>query len=370
MAAAPQNGVGIVGVWPGARVLNVPLPVQNTPQGGKISCKASGDGIERAVEAGAAVINMSYGSTSRCASEWVQIYFAVAKGIIAVAAAGNEFPTGNPLEFPASLPHVVTVAATTPDDSSAWFSNVNDAIDLSAPGEGILTAVPKTFDTTGQDGYESLDGTSFAAPMVAAALAWVRAARPELKPDQVVQAVRLDGARRPAARLGPADRVRDPERRRRAVGGRRAAAARRIRSSPTTTSRGWTGGCWRAPQPVWSGSGIKRVNATLDKQEDNDRRLPGRDPGAAARRGSPSSRASATRRSTCSPSGAFSVNDLEARVSRARAGPAASGPSRSRSSTPAPPRGRTTCRSRRRAPRATRSASTPSGWADPACRCR
>ena len=55
---------------------------------------------------------MSYGSPSRCVPEWVQIYFAVAKGIIPVAAAGNEFESGNPLEFPASLPHVVTVAAT------------------------------------------------------------------------------------------------------------------------------------------------------------------------------------------------------------------------------------------------------------------
>ena len=36
-----------------------------------------------------------------------------------MAAAGNEFEEGNPLEFPASLPHVVTVAATTPDDKSA-----------------------------------------------------------------------------------------------------------------------------------------------------------------------------------------------------------------------------------------------------------
>ena len=85
---------------------------------------------------------MSYGSPSRCAAEWVQIYFAVAKGIIPVAAAGNEFESGNPLEFPASLPHVVTVAATTPDDQSASFSNANNAIDLSAPGVGILTAVP------------------------------------------------------------------------------------------------------------------------------------------------------------------------------------------------------------------------------------
>ena len=86
----------------------------------------------------------------------------MAKGIIPVAAAGNEFESGNPLEFPASLPHVVTVAATTPDDKSAKFSNANDAVDLSAPGVGILAAVPPALDADGaQDGYQALDGTSF-----------------------------------------------------------------------------------------------------------------------------------------------------------------------------------------------------------------
>ncbi len=141
VAVAPQNGIGILGVWPGARALNVPLAtVPGTD--GEITCDASGEAIAKAVQNGASVINMSYGSPSRCAAEWVQIYFAVAKGIIPVAAAGNEFEQGNPLEFPASLPHVVTVAATTRDDKSARFSNANNAIDLSAPGVDILTAVP------------------------------------------------------------------------------------------------------------------------------------------------------------------------------------------------------------------------------------
>ena len=52
-------------------------------------------------------------------------------------------------------------------------------MDLSAPGVGILTAVPPALDTDGvQDGYQAMDGTSFSAPMVSAAMAWVRAARP------------------------------------------------------------------------------------------------------------------------------------------------------------------------------------------------
>jgi subtilisin family serine protease len=195
VAAAPLNGAGLLGVWPGARALNVPLAtVPGTD--GEITCDASGDAIAKAVQNGASVINMSYGSPSRCAAEWVQIYFAVAKGIIPVAAAGNEFEQGNPLEFPASLPHVVTVAATTRDDKSARFSNANNAIDLSAPGVDIMTAVPPALPDPdkAQDGYSLQSGTSFSAPMVSAAIAWVRAARPDLTPDRVVQAVRL-GAR-------------------------------------------------------------------------------------------------------------------------------------------------------------------------------
>jgi hypothetical protein len=109
-----------------------------------------------------------------------------------VAAAGNEFGVGNPPEFPASLPHVVTVAATGPDGRATFFSSQSSAVDLSAPGEDVLAGVPAAFDPDGRpDGFAAISGTSFSAPMVAAAVAWVRAARPDLAPDQVAQVVRL-----------------------------------------------------------------------------------------------------------------------------------------------------------------------------------
>jgi Subtilase family len=188
VAAAPANGIGILGVWPGARALNVPLPDE-------ITCQRSANQIATAIEQGAAVINMSYGANGLCYPEYVALQFAVARGIVPVAAAGNEFAEGNPLEFPASLPHVLTVAAVGRNLQSSYFSNANAAIDLSAPGEGIMTAVPPARDGDGiPDGYERQNGTSFAAPMVAAAVAWVRAARPELTADQVNQAVRLSAS--------------------------------------------------------------------------------------------------------------------------------------------------------------------------------
>lgn len=187
VAAAPVNGLGIVGVWPGARALNVPLPSE-------ITCARSADRIRVAIEQRAAVINMSYGSRGLCFPEYVALQVAVANGIVPVAAAGNEFAEGNPLEFPASLPHVLTVAAVgpPPEFRSSFFSNTSAAIDLSAPGEDIMTAVPPGLDADGNpDGWQRQSGTSFAAPMVAAAVAWVRAARPGLTADQVNQAIRL-----------------------------------------------------------------------------------------------------------------------------------------------------------------------------------
>jgi hypothetical protein len=191
VAVAPQNGIGLTGLWPGGRALNVGLDR-------RISCADSTRGIVTAIERHAAVISMSYGSDELCQPEYLALEAAVARGIVPVAAAGNELTEGNPFEFPASLPHVVTVGAVDRDLSPAQFSNANAAVDLSAPGVGIPTAVPLALDTrdsrpphTGsRDGYEIASGTSFSAPMVAAAIAWVRAARPALKADQAAAVVR------------------------------------------------------------------------------------------------------------------------------------------------------------------------------------
>src|ERR671922_1069729 len=84
VAAAPANGIGILGVWPGARALNVPLPEE-------IACSNSADQIGAAIAQGAAVINMSYGSQSPCFPEFVAVERALEGGIVPGPAAGHEF---------------------------------------------------------------------------------------------------------------------------------------------------------------------------------------------------------------------------------------------------------------------------------------
>jgi hypothetical protein len=259
VAAAPLNGVGFTGIWPGMRALNIPLPEQ-------IGCSDSARGISRAVKAKVAVLNMSYGSAMPCYSEYVAVQYANAAGIAVVAAAGNEFADGNPLEFPASLPHVITVAAVDGDGKAAYFSNANAAIDLSAPGVGIFTSAPKTLDTDGnQDGYMQLDGTSFAAPMVAAATTWVRTARPELTVDQLAQVIRIsarDLDRKgwdPATGFGLLDL-------------RAALSQKAPLADPREPNEDieWVDGraFGRPDRPIWTGGKAVTLNAILDAFED------------------------------------------------------------------------------------------------------
>jgi hypothetical protein len=187
VASAPANGRGMTGLWPGMRTVNLPFPDSAT-----LSCEDSARLIGRAITLGAKVINMSYGSTAICYAEYVELQYATARGIVNVAAGGNEFQDGNPNEYPASLPHVLTVTSVGRDLKASYFANAGSAVDLAAPGEDILVATPVALDADGNpDGYQMVRGTSFAAPMVAAAAAWVRQVRPTLSADQVAQVIRI-----------------------------------------------------------------------------------------------------------------------------------------------------------------------------------
>jgi peptidoglycan hydrolase-like protein with peptidoglycan-binding domain len=189
-AAAPDNGAGIVGIWPGMRVS---LHTQPLTTAGIVAA------FNAIIREHAAVANLSYGGGDSFAERVAQSR-AFGAGTLLVAAAGNEFEDRNPVEHPAGDPHVLTAAAVDRSLKSSYFSNENNGIDVSAPGEGVLLGVPRAFDTEDgrRDGYTELDGTSFAAPIIAAGAAWVRAARPTLTTTQLFDVVRYS-----ARDLGP-----------------------------------------------------------------------------------------------------------------------------------------------------------------------
>ncbi len=173
---------GIVGVAPGTPLYAV--KVLGDDGGGAWSWIICG--LDWAAKHGIRVANLSLGGAStddpsRCGSSSLHqaVCNAVAQGVRLVVAAGNENADAGAY-VPAKYDQVTTVSALAdsdgctggaggatdfgPDDTRASFSNRGAAVDIAAPGVGIESTVPG-------GGYRRLDGTSMAAPHVAALLA-------------------------------------------------------------------------------------------------------------------------------------------------------------------------------------------------------
>jgi thermitase len=122
-------------------------------------------GIRYAVDRGARIVNLSLGGPRTSSVERSAVEYAIARGVLVVAAAGDDY--ANRPEYPAALlgSAGLAVAAVTRSGSPALFSNTGPWVSIAAPGE---------------------DGTSFAAPLVSAAAARVWTVNPALTARQVV----------------------------------------------------------------------------------------------------------------------------------------------------------------------------------------
>jgi subtilisin family serine protease len=182
VVAAPNNGVGIVGIYPDAV-----LRVWDASPFGFLNEGAAIQGIYEAARRGAGVINLSFGGEDDDPLLDDAIRFAFRSGSLIVAAAGNDALSGNPPNFPAFYPHVLTVGATNEAGQVASFSTISPTVDLAAPGVRIPVAEPMADDASG---YIVASGTSFSSPLVAGAAAWVWTVRPELSNTQLFEVMR------------------------------------------------------------------------------------------------------------------------------------------------------------------------------------
>jgi subtilisin family serine protease len=184
VAAAPLNGLGIAGVYPQANLYTWDA----SPSGNGITVGDVVRGLDAAIRRGQGVVNLSLGSQLR--NPFIDRMIAVAQGAgtLVVAAAGNSRQNGSPLEYPASLPHVLTIGALDSTGQPTFFTSGSSHVDLAAPGEGIWVAVPGTLHPP--TNYDVFDGTSFASPMVAAAADWVWTVRPTLDAAQLFGVMR------------------------------------------------------------------------------------------------------------------------------------------------------------------------------------
>jgi hypothetical protein len=182
VAAAPSNGVGLVGVYPRARLRSFDISPQGLP--------TIADELQAlaAVSArGRGVVNISFGGSTYFPIEEHAILTAFSSGSLMVAAAGNFREILSPIEYPANFAHMLTVGATDQTDNVTVFSSATPALDLAAPGEEIPVATPLAFYP---EGYLALGGTSFSAPMVAGAAAAIWTRRPKLDKTQLFEVLR------------------------------------------------------------------------------------------------------------------------------------------------------------------------------------
>ena len=145
------------------------MPIRIALAGGSTG-SAVAAGIDRAVESGAKVINVSWG-LDRSISLVDSVENAANHGCVVIAAAGNE---GHDVPgFPAAIPQAIAVGATGRDDSRASWSSWGEHIDLVAPGIDIISLGENNQQSTGS-------GTSLSCPQVAAAAALLLSVNPDL----------------------------------------------------------------------------------------------------------------------------------------------------------------------------------------------
>lgn len=138
----------------------------------------------------ATVINLSIGRrTTACGPlEQAAINYAVSRGVVVVAAAGNNNLQAS-TSTPGSCANVITVGATDSSGSRAGFSNYGPLVEIYAPGANILSAFNTGQYSPGSPTYSPQSGTSMAAPMVAGVAAMMQATQPR-PPAQVSDIIR------------------------------------------------------------------------------------------------------------------------------------------------------------------------------------
>jgi thermitase len=159
-AAMTDNAIGVAGLGYAATIMNV--KVLSDVGAGAYSWIASG--IIWATDNGADVINMSLGGPSDSSALEDAINYAWSKGVVVVAAAGNNGDS-TPM-YPAYYTNCMAVAATDSLDRLAGWSNYGDWVDVAAPGVSIIS-------TINNGGYGIMSGTSMASPHVAGLAALV-----------------------------------------------------------------------------------------------------------------------------------------------------------------------------------------------------
>jgi subtilisin family serine protease len=199
--AAHEGGWGLVGVAPAAKILSVRVTLEfNDPLASDQAVSrrlpdAIADGIRYAADHGARVIDLpldpgTLGLTSRgdpaaaggSPAERAAVTYALSKGIVLVAPAGDDGQGPGIVNYPAAYPGVIAVGATGRTGHLAAFSSRRSYASLTAPGVSLVAAVPP-------DGFGTISSTSTASGIVAGVAALILSKFPHLTVTQVTRAL-------------------------------------------------------------------------------------------------------------------------------------------------------------------------------------
>jgi serine protease len=210
-----HGAVGITGIAPGARILSVRVTLEyNDPLNSDAAITrrlpaAIAAGIRYAVAHGAGVIALPLdpgtlgpaasgdpAAAGGSAAERAAVSYALGRGVVLIAPAGDNGASTRTVNYPAAYPGVVAVGATAKNAGLTSFTAARAYVALTAPGSGLTTAAPG-------GGYDSLASTDMSSALTAGVAALIRSRFPLLTPVQVVQALVRGAAAKPRAHLAP-----------------------------------------------------------------------------------------------------------------------------------------------------------------------
>jgi subtilisin family serine protease len=176
IAARADNHIGGAGVCWTCKI----LPIKVTGADGKADTAVVAQGIVKAADLGAKVINVSMGAPQQIDALQQAVDYAASKGAIVLAAAGNS--GGSTKFYPAGYPNVISVAGSDKNDRLYGWSNRGSWVSVAAPGCNVAPLLDHR-------GYGEFCGTSSATPLVAGLVALVLSERPGATSAEVGTAI-------------------------------------------------------------------------------------------------------------------------------------------------------------------------------------
>jgi serine protease len=192
MAAVTNNGVGVAGVAPSAKIVSA--RAMGACGRGSLSSAANaliwsagGTVPDAPINTHpASVINASFGGAGQCPKTMQDaIDYANSRGVVVIVAANNYGDDASNY-MPSSCRGVITVGNTQRDGSRNPNSDYGPTVDVAAPGTDIYSTFNAGTSTAGAESYAYMTGTSMSAPMVSGVVALVQSVAPkQLSPAEM-----------------------------------------------------------------------------------------------------------------------------------------------------------------------------------------